>query len=99
MCCSLLPRPVRLRRQGTVPLQEKGEGIYTFAMPAGDVTVTGTFALEEGGRGTLAALPFTDVPETMWYYDSVYYVYAHGLMNGTAATLFSPGNPTTRGCW
>ena len=82
---------------GTVPLQEKGGGIYTFAMPAGDVTVTGTFALEEEEEEPWPPFPFTDVPETMWYYDSVYYVYAHGLMNGTAATLFSPGNPTTRG--
>lgn len=82
---------------GTVPLQEKGEGIYTFAMPAGDVTVTVTFALEEEEEEPWPPFPFTDVPETMWYYDSVYYVYAHGLMNGTAATLFSPGNPTTRG--
>lgn len=82
---------------GTVPLQEKGEGIYTFAMPAGNVTVTGTFALEEEEEEPWPPFPFTDVPETMWYYDSVYYVYAHGLMNGTAATLFSPGNPTTRG--
>lgn len=82
---------------GTVPLQEKGEGIYTFAMPAGDVTVTGIFALEEEEEEPWPPFPFTDVPETMWYYDSVYYVYAHGLMNGTAATLFSPGNPTTRG--
>lgn len=82
---------------GTVPLQEKGEGIYTFAMPVGDVTVTGTFALEEEEEEPWPPFPFTDVPETMWYYDSVYYVYAHGLMNGTAATLFSPGNPTTRG--
>lgn len=82
---------------GTVPLQEKGEGIYTFAMPAGDVTVAGTFALEEEEEEPWPPFPFTDVPETMWYYDSVYYVYAHGLMNGTAATLFSPGNPTTRG--
>lgn len=82
---------------GTVPLQEKGEGIYTFAMPAGDVTVTGTFALEEEEEEPWPPFPFTDVPETIWYYDSVYYVYAHGLMNGTAATLFSPGNPTTRG--
>ena len=68
-------------------------------MPAGDVTVTGTFALEEEEEEPWPPFPFTDVPETMWYYDSVYYVYAHGLMNGTAATLFSPGNPTTRGCW
>ena len=82
---------------GTVPLQEKGEGIYTFAMPAGDVTVAGTFALEKEEEEPWPPFPFTDVPETMWYYDSVYYVYAHGLMNGTAATLFSPGNPTTRG--
>ena len=43
---------------GTVPLQEKGEGIYTFAMPAGDVTVTGTFALEEEEEDRIVSLLF-----------------------------------------
>ena len=55
-------------------------------MPAGGRHRHRNLRPGRGGRGTLAALPFTDVPETMWYYDSVYYVYAHGLMNGTAAT-------------
>ena len=35
--------------------------------------------------------------KSSWYYDSVAYVYAQGLMNGTGATTFAPATPTTRG--
>lgn len=41
-------------------------------------------------------LPFTDVPEDAWYYDELYYVYTHGIMNGTTETTFSPDNTSTR---
>ena len=81
---------------GTVAVKEMGEGIYTFTMPAGNVIVSGTMVPEEA-TPEWPPFPFTDVPESLWYYDSVYYVYAYGLMNGTATTLFSPGDPTTRG--
>ena len=42
-------------------------------------------------------LPFTDVPEGVWYRDAVSYVYRNGIMNGTSATTFSPGMTMTRG--
>lgn len=42
-------------------------------------------------------LPFTDVPVDAWYYNDVYYVYKHGLMNGTSETTFSPNSTMTRG--
>ena len=44
-----------------------------------------------------ADLPFTDVKAGSEYYDGVKYVYEKGLMNGTAADKFSPGDGLTRG--
>ncbi|MGM9591550.1 MAG: S-layer homology domain-containing protein [Oscillospiraceae bacterium] len=41
-------------------------------------------------------LPFTDVPEDAWYYEELYYVYAHGIMKGTTQTTFSPDATSTR---
>lgn len=58
------------------------------------MTVTAQFIQETPEQGPF---PFTDVPETAWYYDSVVYVYTHGLMNGTGPTTFQPNAPTTRG--
>lgn len=42
-------------------------------------------------------MPFTDVHQNQWFYDDVAFVYEQHLMNGTAASLFSPDNTTTRG--
>lgn len=42
-------------------------------------------------------MPFTDVAVSSWYYEAVKYVYEKGMMNGTAANLFSPNAATTRG--
>lgn len=42
-------------------------------------------------------LPFSDVERDKWYYESIEYAYDNGLMNGISSTLFSPGEPVTRG--
>lgn len=42
-------------------------------------------------------LPFADVKEGSWFYDSVAYVYKKGIINGTSSTAFSPDSPVTRG--
>ncbi len=42
-------------------------------------------------------LPFTDVPEGKWYYDSVLAVYESGLMKGITDTTFVPEGYLTRG--
>ena len=81
---------------GTVSVKDMGEGIYTFSMPAGNVTVSGTMVPEEA-TPEWPPFPFDDVSEDDWYYDSVYYVYAYGLMNGTAEATFNPDGATTRG--
>ncbi len=39
--------------------------------------------------------PFTDVPESAWYYESVRGANKMGLINGTSATTYSPGNNMT----
>lgn len=42
-------------------------------------------------------MPFTDVMEGNWFYESVWFAYANGLMKGTDTDLFSPNDNTTRG--
>ena len=75
----------------TVTLNDKGDGSYTFTMPASAVTVKATF-----GEITSDTLPFVDVPRDSWYYDGAAYVYEKGLMNGTSTTTFSPDMTTSR---
>ncbi len=44
----------------------------------------------------MAAVPFSDVPESQWYYEAVDYAYTNSLFSGTSATTFSPNRPMTR---
>ena len=46
--------------------------------------------------GNTKIFPFTDVSAKDWYYDSVRYVFEHGLMNGVSDTIFSPDTATSR---
>lgn len=39
---------------------------------------------------------FTDVHKTDWYYDAIYYMVAHGYMNGSSATTMEPEKELTR---
>ena len=73
-----------------IKLTDKGDGKYTFVMPASKVTVKATFLEGE-------ALPFTDVNEDSWFYNAVSFVLQEGMMNGTADDTFSPNLNTTRG--
>lgn len=41
-------------------------------------------------------LPFEDVPEESWYYNSVKNMYMSGLINGTSEKTFEPDRPITR---
>ena len=45
--------------------------------------------------GTVS-LPFTDVPASAWYRDSVEWCYSEGIVAGTSGTTFSPDNSITR---
>ena len=75
-------------------LTDKGNGKYTFTMPASKVTVTPTFvkiAQQPTGK------TFVDVAKSDWFADAVAYVTDKGLMNGTGSDTFSPSASTTRG--
>ena len=75
----------------SVKLTDKGDGKYTFKMPASKVTVEAVFtAVEPEG------LPFTDVTSRDWFYDAVAYVYDKGMMEGTTDTTFAPTMNLTR---
>lgn len=41
-------------------------------------------------------LPFTDVPESAWYYKNVLHMYASGMINGYEDNTFKPNEPITR---
>lgn len=73
-----------------IDLPHKGGNEYTFKMPAGRVEIEVSF------REIAVELPFTDVPEGVWYEDAAAYVYEHGLMAGTSATTFAPDATTSR---
>ncbi|MCL2843364.1 MAG: S-layer homology domain-containing protein [Oscillospiraceae bacterium] len=41
--------------------------------------------------------PFADVTESNWFFEYIMYVYANGLMTGTAETTFAPNATLSRG--
>ena len=78
----------------TITVTDKGNGKYTFTMPASKVTITPTFVkiAEQPTEKT-----FVDVAKSDWFADAVAYVTEKGLMNGTGSDTFSPNASTTRG--
>ncbi|MBP8640522.1 MAG: chitobiase/beta-hexosaminidase C-terminal domain-containing protein, partial [Oscillospiraceae bacterium] len=63
---------------------------YTFSNVSADHTIIARFK-------STATIPFTDIATERWSYDAVSFVYAKGLFNGTAETVFSPEATMTRG--
>ena len=74
-----------------IELTNKGDGEYTFKMPALKVTVTATFMDDN----TMLNF-FVDVPTDAYYHDAVLWAAKAGITNGTSATTFSPDAPCTR---
>ena len=72
-----------------VKLTEKN-GKYTFTMPAGKVTVKGSF-VEEAPEQI-----FTDVPVDAYYYEAVKWAAEKGITGGVGNGLFAPNQPCTR---
>ena len=77
-----------------VKLKDKGDGKYTFTMPASKITVEATFVPESDAKPT--SHPFTDVAAGTWIDTAVQYVYANGLMTGVSETEFAPSAATSR---
>lgn len=76
----------------TVKLTDKGNGKYTFTMPASKVTVEASFAEINEQLGT----GFVDVPANAYYADAVAWAVENGITSGTSATTFSPNASCTR---
>ena len=72
-----------------VKLTEKN-GKYTFTMPAGKVTVKGSF-VEEAPEQI-----FTDVPVDAYCYEAVKWAAEKGITGGVGNGLFAPNAPCTR---
>lgn len=76
-----------------IKLTDKGDGKYTFNMPASKVTVKAAFTQ----AGTQPEdLPFTDVSKGAYYYDAVVWAVEKNITSGTSATTFSPNASCTR---
>ena len=75
-------------RGNEITLTDKGNGKYTFTMPASRVTVEATFAP--------VPLPFEDVAPGAWYEEAVRYAYFHNIMEGMSETEFAPATALTR---
>ena len=74
----------------TVKLIDKGNGKYTFTMPASKVTVSAEFM--EAQMAT-----FADVPSDAYYAEAVEWAVDRGITNGKADGLFGSNDSCTRG--
>lgn len=81
-----------------ITLTDKGDGQYTFKMPASKVDVKATFKKAEACDGGTACPSYQlkDVDKNAWYHGAVDYVVQQGLMGGTSATTFEPNTKTSR---
>ena len=55
-----------------------------------------SFTLSEDESAAGDEFPFTDVPTSAWFYDSVRNVYENYIMNGVSPTLFQPNGTMSR---
>ncbi len=88
----------------TVSLVTGRVNTITVTVTDGELKSTYVLKIQNNGApgidapvATPGKTPFADVPQDAWYHDAVQYVYEHGLMSGTGATMFSPDLTTTRG--
>lgn len=77
-----------------VAVKDLGNGIYTFVMPASNVTVKAVLNCD-GGENCPSRF-YTDLNPGWWYHDAVDYVLVHGLMVGTDENIFSPETNLSR---
>ena len=74
-----------------IQLTDKGEGKYTFTMPAGKVEVKATF-MEDNSVLNF----FYDVPNGAYFYEAVKWAVKNGITTGVGNDLFAPEQPCTR---
>ena len=71
-------------------LTDKGNGKYTFTMPAGKVEINAAFVKE------VEPSPFSDVSTSAYYYEAVKWAQEKGITGGIGNGLFGPNQPCTR---
>ena len=71
-------------------LTDKGNGKYTFTMPAGKVEINAAFVKE------VETSPFSDVSASAYYYEAVKWAQEKGITGGIGNGLFGPNRPCTR---
>ena len=72
-------------------LTNKGNGQYTFIMPASKVVVKVTF-MEDNSLLNF----FYDVPNNAYYFDAVKWAVENGITGGVGGNLFAPNGDCTR---
>jgi len=71
-------------------LTDKGNGKYTFTMPASKVEINAAFVKE------VEVSPFSDVSTSAYYYEAVKWAQEKGITGGIGNGLFGPNQPCTR---
>ncbi len=72
-------------------LTDKGNGLYTFTMPAGEVEVKVSF-MEDNAVLNF----FYDVPNAAYFYDAVKWAVENGITGGVGDGKFAPNAVCTR---
>ena len=70
---------------------DKGNGKYTFTMPASKVEIKATF-MEDNSVLNF----FYDVPNDAYYYEAIKWAAENGITGGVGNSLFAPNQPCTR---
>ena len=78
------------RNGKALKLTDKGNGKYTFTMPASKVEINATFVKE------VETSPFSDVSTSAYYYEAVKWAQEKGITGGIGNGLFGPNQPCTR---
>ena len=71
-------------------LTDKGNGKYTFTMPASKVEINAAFVKK------VEISPFSDVSTSAYYYEAVKWAQEKGITGGIGNGLFGPNQPCTR---
>lgn len=86
----------RILKQSSYQSLPLTDGSYYEANLTLENTAAPSFTLSEDENAAGDAFPFTDVPTSAWFYDSVRNVYENGIMNGVSPTLFQPDGTMSR---
>lgn len=86
----------RILKQSSYQSLPLTDGSYYEANLTLENTSAPSFTLSEDENAAGDAFPFTDVPTSAWFYDSVRNVYENYIMNGVSPTLFQPNGTMSR---